>query len=125
MRETTPLRPSTSAKFPPELGFYHARFTPPAIPGRLTPPPIAGHELCDTFWTNVIPCQRPGFNVLTAELVLVVMLLVPHVSVVVFIIAHGSRNKDFRQAFFVQFAVVSTVDCLRMAMVGGNLIHSR
>lgn len=62
-------------------------------------------------------CREVGWNLNTLELLFIALLIVPHVSMIVFLIAHGRKDTSFRQAFYVQFVVVSIVDCIRVAWV--------
>src|SRR4051812_4309591 len=77
-------------------------------------PKVNPRHNCTSFWSPQWACHSLGFNNFTVEFGLLIPLLLLHVSMVVFIVAHGRRDRDFRQAFFVQYAAVSIVDCVRM-----------
>lgn len=75
------------------------------------PPP----EPCTLFWDD--ECSRVGLNPFTLEISLVLLLLLPHISMIIFLILQGRRESAFRGAFYVLFVSVSVVDCLQMALV--------
>lgn len=70
---------------------------------------------CDVFYD--VACFSFGLNFYTVEFFIVLLLVLLHISMIVFIVVHGRQEKAFREAFYVQYAVVSVVDCLRMAKV--------
>lgn len=72
-------------------------------------------DFCARFWHP--SCREFGWNLYTVELVVVILLLLLHVSMIVFLVAHGRKDKAFRQAFYVQYVALSIVDCVRVAWV--------
>lgn len=78
-----------------------------------------GHhaDVADTFWDNFLSGLYVGFNAFTIGFLLVTILILLHVSMIVFICRSGRDDKTFRQAFYVQFAAVTAADCIRMILV--------
>ncbi|KAH7698637.1 hypothetical protein AAVH_34268 [Aphelenchoides avenae] len=67
-----------------------------------------------TFWNSL--CFGLGWNIFSVEWAVVMMFLPLYVSMIVFILAYGRREKTFRQAFYVLYVAVSMIDCLRLGM---------
>lgn len=72
-----------------------------------------------TFWNSL--CFGLGWNIFSVEWAVVMMFLPLYVSMIVFILAYGRREKTFRQAFYVLYVAVSMIDCLRLGMVSVTL----
>lgn len=69
----------------------------------------------------VVDYYTLGFTWFTVEVVAVILLILLHVSMVLFIVVQGRREKEFRQAFYTFFVFVVVVDCFHMLMVRGVL----
>lgn len=64
-------------------------------------------DCCADDWSVWLNFETPVWAV----------LLLVQISMVVFLILHGRKEKMFRQAFYIFFGVVTVVDCVLVLMV--------
>lgn len=57
-----------------------------------------------------------GLNRFTMEFAVVLLLLLLHVTMILFLVVRGRRDPAFRQAFFVFFVAITTTDCVLMTV---------
>lgn len=63
-----------------------------------------------------VPMEKPTiWN--TAEPWILLVLLAVQLSMVLFLVRHGRREKAYRQPFYVLFVVLTLVDCFLVVMV--------
>lgn len=101
----------------PHGNVTRAHKSQPTIPTTTEPDYVFVYDACtQSFWSQ--DCYRFGWNLFTVELAANVLLLLPPLSVTVFLLARGRTEKAFRQAFYVQFVAVTVVDAVWTLWVG-------